>query len=347
MLMMKKKNSYLQFRKELKEVLSLIKKSPSGRTIVCYGDESFLHKEAVDKLKKACLSYDLGWCYYSQAAFPKQLLSDLLQAESLFDTATLYCIQNADKHKNNLKQLSNINKPSQISNPLLLTFKQASVSPSVKKQISHLDPIYINCSSLAANNVLTFVTAFAKDSGLFLTEEACYFLVDYIGPDYLLLENEIKALSLIFSQQIGSVSSSMISPHLSLLKEDHTFKLQDFILQNKEAQAHALVLDLLQRGVSSLAILGVISKICRQTIQVKGYMKAGENTSSISKALKIPSFALRPYTNYSKAISLFRLKEAMARCHEADILFKTTTSLSDDLILGDLLSCLHVSNRSF
>lgn len=153
------------------------------------------------------------------------------------------------------------------------------------------------------------------------------------------VENEIRKLSLIFADCSETLSADQLAPYLDCLKEEHAFKLDQSLISGNIATAQALLHDLLRRGESHLAILGILAHHCRKALQVYYLNKEGKQVREISQAIGLPFNIVKNYIPYARKSSPQKFKTALFQCQEADIIFKTSR-IQSEIILSDVITTL-------
>ena len=179
----------------------------------------------------------------------------------------------------------------------------------------------------------------AMKHNLTLQLKEAQLVISAVGADLIRLENEIKKLSLIFSEKMEPIDSKQLSPYLDCLKEEHAFKLDQSLINGKTALAQALLHDLLRRGESHLAILGILAHHCRKALHIFYLSKEGKQLREIAQSVGLPFGVVKAYLPYIQKSSPNKFKNALHKCQEADMIFKTSR-ISPELILNEVIGSL-------
>ncbi len=174
----------------------------------------------------------------------------------------------------------------------------------------------------------------AKSFSLNLDDDALELLIDLIGNDFFKLNNELKKLSLIFREDTNLLSAKSISPELGMLRQDHAFTLTDHILSHKKEAALKLIDQLLTRGESSISILGIIARHCRNSLAFKRQQVLGEPVE-----VRLPFHVKRTYQSYCQNLDERRISEALSFCQKVDSSLKSS-GMSEFILLSSVIDKL-------
>ncbi len=260
------------------------------------------------------------------------------EQDSLFEPRSLTLIRHIDKRLPDLvKWLADIPCVAAIRRPLCLSFVGRAKS-QLDKQCLRLGGREIPCYEPLPRNLPTFVEALARKFDLQLDRTAANFLILNLGSDLWLLENEIKKLALLMPKG-QQATVELISPHLGFLRDDHAFILSNHLLEGRLADAQGLLLSLLQRGESSLAILGLLTKHVRQALIAQSPKLKGTSPKNLATALGLPPFVASKYADYARKGSEATFLKALSLCVQADRYLKSS-KIADDILLLRILSAL-------
>ncbi len=304
---------------------------------LCFGPCDYLKVKTEEKFIK---EYQGSCMRLPAEKVGSKELDEMFFQDSIFDPSLLYIIKNVEKKGDFSKNLAILKASTAIRNTILLHSNYKTVPKALQKEMDRLGGTMIPCYGPNAYELKRFIVALAKRFQLNLSDSASEFLSSSIGNDFFSLENEIRKLSLIFSEAQGAtITADQIAPYTDYLKEENAFKLDQFIMQKELGHAQALLHDLLKRGQSPLALLGILSHHCRKSLQIHSLLMRHQGVNDIIKVVRMPMFILRSYVDYVKKSSHQKFKTALLECNEADIMLKTS-KIDHDLVLSRILLTL-------
>ena len=134
------------------------------------------------------------------------------------------------------------------SNQLVIFYESDKVNPKVLNALA-AQTYKITCYEPYPREFAQCCLDLAKFYQLDIDYTAASFLVERLGHDLFKIDSELKNLSLIFANK--KVEASELAEALGSLREDHAFKLEDFLLKKQYAKALQLLDELVKRGGKS------------------------------------------------------------------------------------------------
>jgi DNA polymerase III delta subunit len=265
----------------------------------------------------------------------------LTRASGMFDPTSAYCIRRVHEAKEFWKNLANILHVRVLQNHLLLCIEGSKIPVKFLDQCQRLECLMIPCFQLSGVDLHTYVVLLCRKFELLVSQAGQKFLLECVGDDLYRLENEVQKLSLIFSESKDEVSQDDIAHYLGILREDHAFKLTNLLMERRPADAMVLVADLMQRGESSLAILGIMTRHLRIAIKVAIVRQVESRDYEIARKLQLPAFIIKSYNQYVKKASVRALSHALTLCQRADVLLKTSRCANEDVLIGSIIEAMN------
>ena len=269
------------------------------------------------------------------------LLGDMLIQEGIFG-ATLYHIQSFDKLISILKQTRKHMK--KINQYLLVEIAQNELNKSWDSLLDSWTHECIFATPPSASELPKFIQDMARKYQLFLDPSCAPSLIESCGAQsYDSIENEIKKLSLIFLEKSSvkqPLSKKDIEVHLKLMREDHVFELDRLLLESSYAKAALFVEQLLRRGESAIALVGVFARHARIALQTI-YLKSGASQTPPA----IPPIILKNYQRYTHSRHPNQFLELLRACQVADATLKSQRR-SEHLEIINLIAILEDSSLS-
>lgn len=333
-----KKQGYSDFFNDLKSVSAEWKTTNKPGIFFAWGTcEFFLDKAiATFKSNKTAL---LGTPYSRQNGSDLDFdgFSNLWQQAGMFAESEIYIIDHIEKNKNLSAMLEEIPSSNHIGNHILLTYNGSKLPAKIQKDLQKINAKLIHCFEPNKPELFKLTSDLCKKNKLNLGAESIHFLIENLGNELFQLENEIKKISLIFADEPEEhLTVNMISEHLGFLKEDHAFQLTDFLLHSKNSSAQCLIDDLMDRGESPIAVLGILTKHLRNTLIIGYGSKKGLREDVLAKKTKLPNFVVRSYNSYVRKVNLQKIATALTLCQEADLTFKSR-KFNEKIVLGEII----------
>jgi DNA polymerase III subunit delta len=327
---------YQKFKKDLKKLLSSLAENERVKIVYLYGDNKFFLEKSLEVVKKFFVEKELE---VKKFIYKKNELTfrDFASQSFIFAQHSVSVVDCSEMEKNFLSTLQKDNF-SIVSKTIVLVHHTTKVSSVFLKYLNSNNNLNICCPKISSRDLKLVISDLCKQHFLSLDSQAINFFIEQLGDDLSKIENEIVKLSLIFAESKTSLGVKDISEHLGLLRSDHVFELKNYLLEKKSAQAQQMILSLLENGQSSIAIVGILSFFCRQCISLQSL--SHNSYQEISQKMKIPSFVIGKYLNYTKKMDKANLTKALHKCFVADISLKTNSKVSEDIILSDIVSYL-------
>ena len=319
------KKSGFSFDSYIASLKSLESKILSGQPVVAisYGACPFLISEAIKYLQKKASSTQIDLKLIDLSESQGKGLSDHWNQVGLFTSHSLCVVYGLEKSKEGLRQfLALAGKPS--SNSFLFSYPKADLPKGLSDKVT---PIL--CHPPLYQNLKKAIHWIALNLDLDIRDDAVQALIHLNGSDLTAIKNSLMIAQLKRPDQ-KSVTSSQLLEQGVFLREDESLRLSQLILEGAKAEALLLLQDLISRGESALAILGIMSRLCRTSI------------SSLERRLdsNLPPMVARQYSNYAQKQGLASMALGLRACSEADISLKSGTKASDFHILANLLNYL-------
>lgn len=335
---MNKKPSYQDFVKSLTACKKNWKTDKTNQLNVAWGLSDYLISKTAETFKQTIISNkEAEYTSYEASELNEKMFFELCESQGMFDPDSVYVIRRAQRQKSLAKWLSSLKQSSSINNYILICYEGKSLPAKLKKEIERLEANKISCFQPTDRNLPSFIQGLGQKHQLKLGMNAAYFIHSHLGDNLFRIENEIFKLSLIFSDCSDEIKSQDIAPHLGMLKEDHIFKLTNLLIDRRFASAQSLVSDLLKRGESGVAILGILARHARNLLLIGGELERGQSTVGLTKKLRIPQFIIKNYIVSIKNTNLKSASKALSLCQDADIQLKTSSSVNEELILGEII----------
>jgi DNA polymerase-3 subunit delta len=184
----------------------------------------------------------------------------------------------------------------------------------------------VECDAPTAGRELeAFLEQEARRIGVDLTADAAALLAERIGPNLLLLRQELEKL-LLHVGEGGRIDRAAVLLAVSAVAEESIWELTDAIGQGRPADSLSQLAQMLARGEASQAILGALASHFRRLVRV-GH---GESVPA-------PPFVARKLEGQARRFGSARLLAALRAIHRADVELKGAGRLRPERALEQLV----------
>ena len=176
-----------------------------------------------------------------------------------------------------------------------------------------------------ARELAGFLAAEAKGQGVDLDPDAASLLADRVGPQLLLLRQEIEKASLLAGPG-ETVTRKHVEASVSAVAEEPIWDLTDAIGQGRTADAVGLLSRLIAQGAAPPAILGALASHFRRLVRV-GH---GESVPG-------PPFVVKKLTQQARRYPSRRLVTCLRAIHRTDVELKGASVMRSERALEQLV----------
>ena len=243
------------------------------------------------------------------------------------------------QNKNLARHLKNLDAQGRAGSSLLVSQVASKIPAPLQKELKRLRFCSLFCSEPKGQKLVAMIQQLALFSGLRIGLEESQFLVECCGEDLQKISNELKKVVLVTAneRQTDKITKDRISQICSFLRQDHIFHLDRLLLTRKHAEASLFIADLVKQGESSLAILGLLARHCRNAIRVQQNLNSRR---PIGMGLKLPQAVLKSYNGYVGRSSGYKFERALRLCQDVDAAIKSTGSARDISLLTQIITLL-------
>jgi len=179
-----------------------------------------------------------------------------------------------------------------------------------------------------ARDLARFLKDEAKRQGVELTAEAAGLLGERVGPQLLLLRQEIEKAALL-ADPGQPIERKDVEMSVAAVAEEPIWDLTDAIGQGRTADAVDLLARMLNHGAAAPAILGALASHFRKLVRV-GH---GESVGG-------PPFVVRKLEQQARRVPARRLVVCLRAIHRTDVELKGASVLRPDRALEQLVLVL-------
>ncbi len=192
------------------------------------------------------------------------------------------------------------------------------------------DPaVFVDCDPPRGGRELKrFLTDEARRQGVELRPDAAGLLAERVGPQLLLLRQEIEKAALLAGEG-KAIERSHVQMSVAAVAEEPIWDLTDAIGRGETAAAIDLLARMLGQGAAAPAILGALASHFRKLVRV-GH---GESVAG-------PPFVVRKLEQQAKRYPSRRLVACLRAIHRTDVELKGASIMRPDRALEQLVLVL-------
>lgn len=179
-----------------------------------------------------------------------------------------------------------------------------------------------------ARQVAAFARGEAHRQGIEMGRGAAEALAERIGPQLLLLRQEIAKLALMAGEGVA-LSRALVGAGTPQVSEDSIWDLTDAIGEGRSDDSLALLARLLARGAAPPQLLGAVATHFRRLL-----------VCAHGGAVTGPPFARKKIENQARRYGPGRLRGSLDAIHQTDLALKGAGALRPDLALERLVVAL-------
>lgn len=322
-------------------------KHPPRPVCAVFGDEAFLRRQAIARLRRAVLGDDEG--DFSLTVFPGRSAEFLEVAEELATMAMfgpsrrLVLVEEAGEFVKRFRsQLEDYVASPDKNNILVLEVSSWPANTRLAKAVAAAG-LAIQCKTPAGAQLGSWLVRWAKQShGFQLTRPAADLLVDMVEPELGLLDQELAKLALLADPQ-GRVTPAQVGQAIGTWRAKTTWDMLDSVLDGNAQEAMVQLDRLLLAGEQPIAVLGKIAASLRRLAAATRLIRSAEAAGrriALRDALRqagVQPFVLEKTQRQLRRLGRHRGAKLYRWLLQADLDLKGASHLPPRLILERLL----------
>jgi len=320
-----------------------------------YGDQDALGILVRNFVLNSVRSWDDTECVSIDCTEAKAInvLNDISE-RSIFDSRRILIASRAEKKIDLVKKILDLFRNGIEATQLILFWEKTVVPVELSKKLSQLgaEVFFLPLPEVSTAEIRHVVRWMAGQEKVKLTSDAIDALVKLNGVDLAKIHNELRKYSLTFLDKTTALTGDDILDQSPSLKEEHAFILNQYLLDRDFSRAHRLIKELLDRGDSALAVLGLLNRHIRILLLLcadgGGLAKDFGRQDQKTFLLRMPTGILNKYKGLAVKYSMNRLVELQRLIQEADVALKSS-SKADEILLAhlveDICAIASVANR--
>lgn len=326
------------------------KKYPPGPVCVAFGDEAFLKRQTLLRLREAILGGGEADFSLSTMPGPTALLADVLEelaTLAMFGGKRLVLVEEADEFVTRYRgELEDYTAKPRSGGVLILDTNSWPSNTRLYKAVETMG-LQVECSAdpkkFPAARMAKWLGGWAKQThDVQVAAAAIDALIEMIGPELGLLDQELAKLALVAGPG-GKVSVEMVHKMVGSWRARTAWEMLDAALDGNVRQAMLQLDRLLLAGENAIALLAQISSSLRRlaaaTRLLATYEAKGERMG-LREALGqagVKPFVLEKTERQIKRLGRARAERLYSWLLEADLGMKGASQASPRLLLERLI----------
>ncbi len=275
------------------DYLDRIGRSPLLPLYVLHGDEPFLKRQVLKAVCRQALGEESASSGVSTHAGDKTSFAavfDELATAPFFEPRRVVMVDNADPFVTQFRSaLEKQVGQMPATGTLILDVKSWSPTTRLAKLVAEAATIV--CKALPAHRLPPWCVQWAKTrQGKQLTAQAAALLVDLVGADMGLLDQELCKLAIYVGQRPG-IDAADVDRLVGLSRAENTWKIFDAIGGNQPGAALAILGRLFDQAEEPLRILGAFCWQLRRLAQAARLTQQGLSLPAALEQAGVTSFA--------------------------------------------------------
>lgn len=320
----------------LHAAVQAIKEKAYAPVYVLYGTETFLMDEFVSFASRQMVSSenaDLNISRYDCAEVPLQLILEDAETLPFLAEHRVVVADNAyflsgtkppGKLEHDLSSLERyLEQPPAYTSVLFLVY--ADKLDERKKLVKRLQQkaTVLPFAPLKDGDLLAWVERQAKRHGIRIERAEAQQLIERVGGELRLLDNELAKLALYLGVSGKRVTTELIEQLTPRTLEQNVFRLVDAVAAGKLPEAFRTLYDALLTGEEPLKLLALLARQFRLLLFVKLWASRGYSQQQLAGMLKVPPFAVKKAWEQSRSFEEVSLRRLLGLLAEEDFRMKT------------------------
>lgn len=303
---------------------------------VLHGDEHFLKRQVLAALQARLLGPEDGGFGLATFAGDKTSFSQVhneLTTLPFLSSRRLVYVENADPFVT--EQRDKLEKYAAAPSASGVLILDVTVWPSTTRLAKQLPDAVIACKAPSGAQLIEWCQKWVVSRhGKPMTPPAARLLVDLIGPDMGLLDQELAKLSLYAAAQIEQADVDRL---VGQSREESTWKIFDLIGAGQMPAALAFLDRLLAQGEEPIKLLYAFSMQLRRLAQAARLSSQGMPLGKALQEAGVPPFAQRATEQHMRFLGRRRLDRLYDWLLETDLGLKGSSHLPAQVVLERLV----------
>ncbi|SFL33581.1 DNA polymerase III, delta subunit [Paenibacillus sp. 1_12] len=320
---------------DFKTALRSIQKGTFAPLYVCFGTESYLIQEFLQKLTSnlidpqdaafAVSRYDLAETSIDRVIEEAEELPFIGPRKLLVATNALFLTGAKDSSKVEHKPerlLEYLKSPADFS-VIVLTVGAEKLDERKKlvKSLKEKDYL-ISCASLSADELGQWLKGEADKAGITFASGVQEQFIMYTGTNLQTLSSELDKCAM-FVGRGGTITTEILDQLVTRSIEQNIFLLIEHIVQLKLDKAFTMLAELLRRKEEPIKIMALIARQFRIMYQVKDLQQQGYSQQQIASQISLHPYAVKIAAGQSNRFEVSQLLNILDQLSDLDYQMKS------------------------
>lgn len=330
------------------EFWARLKKGKIDPVYFFYGQEEFLIRESIDKIKADFLGQEANKFQSHYLYGDEVSIDELIQLASTLPfgkskRVISYQLSNRLKAADKDLMMRYVDHPAKDT-ILNLIAVEMDISPAMLKHFKE-KAIVVRFYPLFKNQIPDWIKKYAARIGIQISHGAAQLMEEFIGSDLSLLSNELQRIALYVHPR-KKIDIKEVEEVVGHAKIFSIFELTKSLGEKRVGQSFRILQQLLDVGQLPVGIIALIAHHFRRLNTVKDLISQGKPQTEIARNIGIPPTFLNEFLQQLQLFSLSEIRTIFDCLLEADLQLKSS-ALSQDIVLESLIFKICGSNFSF
>ncbi|PZE22733.1 DNA polymerase III subunit delta [Paenibacillus xerothermodurans] len=320
---------------DYKSAIKQIQQGTFAPVYVCYGTESYLVQELIQKLTDALIDpehkafavsrYDLAETPIETVVEEAETLPFMVPRKLVIASNALFLTGAKDsaKMQHNVDRLAEYIKAPTDFSVVVLTVNADKLDERKKlvKSLKQADSL-VPCAALSAEQLTQWVTREANRAGFSFAPGVVEQFILYTGTSLQALSSELAKCAL-FAGRGGTIDADALDQLVTRSVEQNIFILIEHVVQLQLDKAFTMLAELLRRKEEPIKIVALIARQFRIIFQVKDLQQQGYSQQQMASQLGLHPYAVKIAAGQASRFELKRLALLLQQLADLDYQMKS------------------------
>lgn len=278
--------------KNVESTINTITNQNTFKAVLLYGEDS----SSVNKKYKTILNlftqkgYEINDLAQENLKENNTLLVEEFFSMSMFATNTIYTLRLLEKENTFTKYIEDLfekNDVSNINNFLLITANGLDTSSSLRKYAEKSKHIAcIGCYEEDSRNISALINTKLKDRGFTYNQDVVSYILNAVGNNASIIENEIEKLSLYKNNDKNLSIVDVKNCIVDIAETNLEDFCNNFCIFNK-GETFRILHKIFEENIELIVVIRMLVRYFMQLQKIRFLVDSGENIDNVFKSEKI------------------------------------------------------------
>jgi len=312
----------------LEELERALQRNQFHPVYLVVGPEEYFRQQALGALRRSLLKDSVADFDYQEFSGGKNTAEQILQAVNtmpMMSPRRVVVVRSCeDLDASGLESLrSYLDQPNRRST-LILEAQAMDRRTTLYKAFTSSAQV-VEAPKLKGHALASWAQERIRKGGRHIAPEALRRLIDLVGADLQVLQNEIEKL-LLYTGNEKSISAAAVDAMIAGSRQHSIFELTDALGRKDRQSALRSLGNLLDSGDEPPRVLSMMARHYRQVLIAKEMLAGGHSPREIGLAAQIPEFLLSDFLRRAKGMDRRTAENLYIRLGAIDRRMKSTGS---------------------